>query len=155
MYVHGWLAPYSINLLFLHCLHCYDFCGRFLRKRFSTTRFAIWSYSRKIFYTYIYIYIYVFLYAFDACFRFCHTDKLYESSRRKPGWRFTAGCELVGMSKIKWRIYKKWRENWNLIVIWTFVLPLRIFLLYIRYRSSVLSWFRVHSIVFWGSWVRE
>ena len=59
------------------------------------------------------------------------------------------------MSKIKWRIYEKWRENWNFVIIWTFVLPLRIFLLYIRYRSSVLSWFRVHSMVFWGSWVQE
>ena len=98
MYVHGWLAPYSINLLFLHCLHCYDFCGMFLRKRFSTTRFAIWSYSRKIFC----IYIYVFLYAFDACFRFCHTDKLYESSRRKPGWRFTAGCEYMEIHTYPW-----------------------------------------------------
>ena len=29
-------------------------------------------------------------------------DKLYESSRRKPGWRFTAGCEYE-----KHEIYEK------------------------------------------------
>ena len=37
--------------------------------------------------------------AFDVCLSFCHTDKLYESSRRKPGWRFTAGCEFWTMWK--------------------------------------------------------
>ena len=31
---------------------------------------------------------------FDACCGFCQTDKLYESLRRKPGWRFTAGFEF-------------------------------------------------------------
>ena len=109
-----WLSTRAI-WYFVDCLNCYDFSRVFVRKWFSTTPFAVRSFpfllclSRTTTTTITFqnkkqsmknmkvhtfkIYRRGFA-AFDACCEFCHTDKLYESSRRKPGWRFTAGCEF-------------------------------------------------------------
>ena len=109
-----WLSNQAM-WYFVHCLHCYDFSGMFVRIWFSTTPFAVWSFpfliclandnninenipEQKTKHENIKVDAFKIdrrgFAAFDACCEFCHTDKLYESSRRKPGWRFTAGCEF-------------------------------------------------------------
>ena len=70
----------------------FEFCGFICI--FREFRYSVWVNKAMIELRYMFLKVFLVMKIFIVIFSFCFAYMLYESSRRKPGWRFTAGVKF-------------------------------------------------------------